>query len=297
MPLRPQKLVLLSLLVATLALVGCAVAALTSQSFTIKADLLNAFLEFSGDIVVVVAMRMASNGRWAALDYGPGKIENFGGFLVGMVMFLGLAGLGLQLAHAFYNPEPVSGVGIRTGLFVAMASCLVDAWIWWQVRQENLRSPSPLLDAFGRTNLNAALVGAMTCFTLSVSLVSRAAWVTYLDIFTAMGLGLFAAHPALQMVRYSFRDLMDQSIAEPLQVIINQHLVHHFDNYLTFDGVRSRCAGSTVFIDIFLGFAPQQSIREIQTTVDKLRAGLERDIPSARVTVISRSHEAGDTTA
>jgi divalent metal cation (Fe/Co/Zn/Cd) transporter len=272
MPLRPQKLVLLSLLVSTVALVGCAVAALTSQSFTIRADLLNAFLELSGDIVVLVAMRMASNGRWAALDYGPGKIENFGGLLVGMVMFLGLAGLGLQLAHAFYNPEPVSGVGIRTGLFVAMASCLVDAWIWWQVRQENRRSPSPLLDAFGRTNLNAALVGAMTCFTLSASLVSRAAWVTYLDIFTAAGLGLFAAHHALQMVR-------------------------HFDNYLTFDSVRSRCAGSTVFIDIFLGFAPQQSIREIQTTVDKLRAGLERDIPSARVTVISRSHEAGDTTA
>ena len=83
------------------------------QSFTIRADLLNAFLELSGDIVVLVAIRMASNGRWAALDYGPGKIENFGALLVEMVMFLGLAGLGLQLAHAFYNPAPVSGVGIR----------------------------------------------------------------------------------------------------------------------------------------------------------------------------------------
>ena len=294
---RGQKLTLLSLSVAAVAVVGCAVASLTSDSLTVRADLLNAFLELSVDAVVFGAMRMASNRRWAALDYGPGKIENLGSLVVGVVMFLGLAGLGLQVIQAFYNPQPVTGVGVRIGLFVAEAFCISDTWIWWQARQENRRNPSQLLDTFGRATLNAALVGAMACFTLSVSLVFHAAWVVYLDVFTALVLGGFAAYHARKIVRYSFRDLVDQAISEPLQVIINQHLVRNFDCYLNLDGVRSRCSGSTIFIDIFLGFHPQQSIREIQTTVDKLRSGLEQDIPSARVTVIPRSHEVAGNTA
>lgn len=295
--LRPQRLVLLSLLTATVAVAGCAVAALTSHSLTIMADLLNALLGFCGDAVLFGAMRMASHGRWAALDYGPGKIENLGSLLVGLGMFLGLVALGVQVVHAFYFPEPVSGVGILIGLVVSLAFCLSDTWIWWQARQVYRHSPSLLLDTFRRATLNDALFSAMACFTLGVSLVFHAAWVAYLDIFTAMALGLFAAHNAGQIVRHSFRDLVDQAIAEPLQVIINQHLVRHFHSYLNLDCVRSRCAGSTVFIDIFLGFHPQQSIREIQATVDNLRAGLERDIPSAMVTVIPRSHEVGDATA
>jgi len=295
--LRGQKLALLSLLSAAVAVVGCAVAALTSHSLTVRADLLNAFLEFSGDVVIFGAMRMASNGRWAALDYGPGKIESVGSLLVGVVMFLGLGGLGLQFVQAFHTPEPVSGVGVRIGLLVAATFCLSDTWIWWHVRQENRRRPSLLLDTFRRATLNAALVGAMACFTLSVSLIFRAAWVAYLDILTALVLCVFAAHHARNIVRHSFLKLVDQAIAEPLQVIINQHLVRNFECYLNLDGVRSRCSGSTIYIEIFLGFHPQQSIREIQTTVDKLRSGLEQDIPSAKVTVIPRSHEvAGSST-
>jgi len=295
--LRGQKLALLSLLVAAVAVLGCAIAALTSDSLTIRADLLNAFLEFSGDVVVFGAMRMANNRSWAALDYGPGKIENLGSLVVGMVMFLGLAGLAVQVVQAFYHPEPVTGVGVRIGLFVAALFCISDTWIWWQVRQENRRNPSLMLDTFGLAALNAAVVGAMACFTLAISVLFQAAWVAYLDIFTAVLLGGFAAHHARKILRRSFQDLMDQAIAEPLQVIINQHLVRHFDGYLNLDGVRSRCSGSTIFIDIFLGFHPQQSIREIQATVDKLRLGLEQDIPSAKVTVIPRSHEVAGNTA
>ncbi|MBJ7260097.1 MAG: cation transporter [Chthoniobacterales bacterium] len=294
---RGQRLALLSLLVAAVAVLGCAVAALTSDCLTVRADLLNAFLDFSGDVVVLGAMRMATNRRWAVLDYGPGKIENLGSLVVGVVMFLGLAGLGVQVVQAVYNPEPVIGVGVRIGLFVATAFCIADVWIWWQVRQESRRSPSQLLDTFRRATLNSALVGVMVCFTLSVALVFQEAWVPYLDIFTALVLGGFAVHHARKIVSHSFRDLMDQAIAEPLQVIINQHLVRNFECYLNLDGVRSRCSGSTIFIDIFLGFHPQQSIREIQATVDKLRAGLEQDIPSAKVTVIPRSHEVADTSA
>jgi len=294
---RGQKLALLSVLLAAVAVVGGAVASVTSDSLTVRADLLNAFLEFSGDLVIFGAMRMANNPRWAELDYGPGKIENLGSLVVGVVMFLGLAGLGAQVVQAFYNPEPVSGVGVLIGLFVAAAFCVSDTWIWRRVRQESRRNPSPLLDTFGRAVLNAALFGAMASFTLGVSWIFQATWVVYLDIFTALVLGGFAAYHARKIVRYSFRDLVDQAIAEPLQTIINQHLVRHFDCYLNLDGVRSRCSGSTIFIDIFLGFHPQQSIREIQATVDKLRLGLEQDIPSAKVTVIPRSHEVVGNTA
>jgi len=291
--LRPEKLVLFSVVIGALALAGCAVAALSSNSLTIKADLLNAVLAFSGDAVLLGAMRIVRNARWAALDYGPGKIENLGSFLVALVMLLGLVGLGIQLLGAVREPEPIRGIGVLIGLIVSLGFCSCDTWLWRQACQAYRRSPSPLLDAFRRASLNAALVGGMAAVTLGLSLFFHGSWLPYLDIFTAIVLGMFAAHHAHQIIRHSLRDLVDQAIAEPLQIIINRHLVQHFESYLHLEGVRSRCAGSTVFIEIFLGFDPQQSIGQIQGTVDMLRAGLERDIPSARVTVIPRSHDAG----
>ena len=289
---HPQKLVILALLLSAAYLAGCGIAAFSSHSLTIQADLLNSFLDFSGDAVLFGAMRLTRHGRWAALDYGPGKIENLGSLVVALVMFLGLVVLGVQVFAAIRSPEAVSGTGILIGLGVAFCFCCLDLYLWWRAEQTYRRSPSPLLDTFRRATLNALLVGAMVCATLASSLVFDGGWMPYLDLLTALVLGAFAFHHARQIIRHSLRDLVDHAIAEPLQVIINQHLVRHFESYLHLEGVRSRCAGSAVFIEISLGFEPGRSIGEIQATADELRAGLERDIPSARVTIIPLSHGA-----
>jgi len=222
--LRPEKLVLFSVVIGAVALAGCAVAALSSNSLTIKADLLNAVLAFSGDAVLLCAMRIARNARWAALDYGPGKIENLGSFLVALVMLLGLVGLGVQLLGAFREPEPIRGIGVLIGLIVSLGFCSCDTWLWRQACQAYCRSPSPLLDTFRRAALNAALVGGMAAVTLGLSLLFHGNWLPYLDIFTALVLGLFAAHHAHQIIRHSLRDLVDHIPSARVIIIPRSHV-------------------------------------------------------------------------
>ena len=84
-------------------------------------------------------------------------------------------------------------------------------------------------------------------------------------------------------------DLLDQSLSEPLQMIINRVLVKHFEAYMSLDRVRSRTAGNAVFVDIFLGFSPDTTMAQVQPVIDDMRATLELEIPHAEVSVISRA--------
>ena len=72
-------------------------------------------------------------------------------------------------------------------------------------------------------------------------------------------------------------------------MIITQVLVKHFDSYLTLDRVRSRTAGNSVFIDIFLGFPADARMADVQPVIDDMCDTLKREIPNAEVAVISRS--------
>ena len=74
-------------------------------------------------------------------------------------------------------------------------------------------------------------------------------------------------------------------------MIVNQHLVIHFDAYENLEKVRSRSSGSDVFIEIFLSFQPQLSISSIQSVINELTAGLEKDIRNSHVTVVASAYQ------
>ena len=115
-------------------------------------------------------------------------------------------------------------------------------------------------------------------------------WTLYLDpLASGITVG-FMIQSAWKLTRHSIHDLLDRSLEEPLQVLINRQLVLAFDEYTSLDGVRSRYSGQNVFIEIFLGFEPQRSLAEIQNITDTIKRNLEAEIPHAEVLIIPRAH-------
>jgi len=125
--------------------------------------------------------------------------------------------------------------------------------------------------------------------TFFVTLMVQEAWVEHLDTIAALVVVATLIHSAWNLIRTALPDLLDQSLSEPLQMIITQVLVKHFDSYLTLDRVRSRTAGNSVFIDIFLGFPADARMADVQPVIDDMCDTLKREIPNAEVAVISRS--------
>ena len=79
--------------------------------------------------------------------------------------------------------------------------------------------------------------------------------------------------------------LTDKTLKEELQLRIDRRLAENFHGYSGFHGVRSRCAGGRVFVEIGLSFPPEQPVGEAMKTVAALEKGIVSDIPCSEVSV------------
>jgi ferrous-iron efflux pump FieF len=222
-------------------------------------------------------------------DYGLGKAETIASLVIGLFMLGSTVLLIMLAAYRFSHPTHIHGLGAWLALMLAGSFFFVNGWILLSNIRHHRQRPSAALEAQIRLFGIKILMDLMVVVAFAVTLLVNAGWVDYLDTIAALVVGATLVQSAWNLIRTALPYLLDQSLSEPLQMIINQALVKHFDAYLSLDRVRSRTAGNTVFIDIYLGFPPDARMQDIQPIIDDMRSRLEREIPNAEVAVISRA--------
>ncbi|MFM1885789.1 MAG: hypothetical protein RL026_946 [Pseudomonadota bacterium] len=284
-----EALSLVGLATTFVGLVAGIVVVLNSNSLALVADLCNALLEFTADLLAYLTFRLLRSQRFAALEYGLGKFENVASLFIGLLMLLSTLLLGGMALQRLSEPVDVGGDGLWLGLATAAVMSVLNARLWWQANGHHQRDPSPLVDAQRRLFASKSLMDGIVFASTLVTVTMAFPGVHYVDTAASLVIGGFMLTHAWRMIRHSLKDLVDHSISEPLQAVINQQLALHFDAYAGLDGVRSRCAGGDVFIEIFLSFEARTPIGDIQGVLDGLRQGVEQHIRNARVTVVARS--------
>jgi len=101
--------------------------------------------------------------------------------------------------------------------------------------------------------------------------------------FLIIGFLLLAGY---REISSSLPDLFDRTLEEELQLLILRELALSFDRYSEFNGVRSRRSGSRIYIEIFLGFDPEEKAGEIHDYADSLKRSLESQIPQSVVSIV-----------
>ncbi len=91
---------------------------------------------------------------------------------------------------------------------------------------------------------------------------------------------------AVSMWRKALPSLLDRTLEEAQQQLINRALVDYFDDYDELSTVRSRLSGTTTLVEIVLGFDASWQIGEVQIVVNKISGTIRTLIPGSRVTVI-----------
>eukprot|EP00825_Cyclidium_porcatum_P033870 TRINITY_DN357_c0_g1_i4.p9 TRINITY_DN357_c0_g1~~TRINITY_DN357_c0_g1_i4.p9 ORF type:complete len:167 (-),score=9.03 TRINITY_DN357_c0_g1_i4:3806-4306(-) len=116
--------------------------------------------------------------------------------------------------------------------------------------------------------------------------LTQYSWAMYIDpavSFIIIGFLLLAGY---REISASLPDLFDKTLDEELQLVILRELSSSFDRYHEFHGVRSRRSGSRIYIEIFLGFDPEQKMGDVQDFIDFLKGSLEALIPGSVVAII-----------
>jgi len=284
-----ENLTLIAVVTCAIELVLSGLIAYISHSLLMAADMFNSAIEFASAFVAYLVFRMLRRNQRGLFDYGLGKAENIASLLIGLFMLISTIILVVLALYRFLHPERIGGLGVWLALGLAGIFGIVNLGILISNLRHYRAAPSPALAAQTRLFGVKILMDLMVMGTFFVTLMVQEAWVEHLDTIAALVVVATLIHSAWNLIRTALPDLLDQSLSEPLQMIITQVLVKHFDSYLTLDRVRSRTAGNSVFIDIFLGFPADARMADVQPVIDDMCDTLKREIPNAEVAVISRS--------
>ncbi len=282
-----EKLARAAVGVQMLAMVWALASALTSNSLTLAADALGGSLEVASCILAYISLRLQRGSYRFLLDYGIGKLETLASLFIGFFTGLGALFVLYEAIRSTLAPSPVTGRGIWIGLIGCLVIASLCARLWWQLKEHAKRHPSPITTTQMRIQAIGFWSAVGVSLPLACSLIAHGSWVRYLDIAVSIAIGTFTARMGWQMIRHALPDVLDQSLSEPLQTVINQHLVAHFDHYEMFEKVRSRTSGSDIFIEIFLSFDPSTSIGTIQSVTDSIKNSIGQQISGAHVLVIA----------
>ena len=236
-----------------------------------------------------MAWRILRAGRTAGaqgFDYGTGRLQTLGG-VVGAVLYVGLLlVLAMVSVQRCFHPVELDRTFTGAGALLQLVAFAVDGWLWLRIRRLARQEFSPVLEMQWQSARADALASLAVFASLGLTLILfQYSWATYLDPFFSLVYIGYAGVSFLPGLMDGIRELSDKSLQEDLQLRIDRRLAENFHGYSAFHGVRSRRSGGRVFIEVALSFPSGQSVAAALETVERLRRGMESDIPGSEVRV------------
>jgi len=289
--LATEKTILLGIVYDLVSLLVCGGIGVWSDSLTMIADMARGAILVGFTALSLTTLRRINRGRFSLYDYGTGKLEQMFSLIVSLELACAAAGFAFK-AFERAGSDPGAADGSALALAAAAAATLdfvCNAWQYALIVKVARGNVSPIVRsevAARRVDLITALVVVVAVATSSVASERLSVWA---DTLGTLFVAAYMVKTAYGILKSALPDLLDRTLDEDMQVMINRRLADHFDDYDAFIRVRSRRTGSVVLIELELGFAASTTMGAIQPVVDALRDGIEADITNARATVIPRS--------
>jgi ferrous-iron efflux pump FieF len=282
-----QKLVFTGLCMDFLILIPETIAFILSGSVTLLSDVIKCANEMLATAFALLIIRRVTLGGKFSYDYGMGKFESLTRIITGGVMFASLCILFLFSTFRILNPEPLDIHAALIGIPLMILASIADSYHWRTYHRRAEKEPTPIIEAQWRLRRAKTFSDLLILVALVLSVIFAASsWAEYIDpvvSFIIIGFLLLAGY---REISSSLPDLFDKTLDEELQLLILRELAHSFDKYAEFHGVRSRRSGRRIYIEIFLGFDPEERAGDVQDFAMSLKQTLESRIQGSVVSVV-----------
>lgn len=249
-------------------------------SVALMSDALESTVNVATAVAAMVAIRIAQRPPDHDHPYGHHKAEFFSAVLEGVMIILAallILHAAWQAIQAPHLPEtPGLGLAINAG-----AGCLNALWAYVLItRGRRLRSPALLAD--GQHLFADVLTSVGVILGVGLALAFR--W-PVLDPALAALVALNILWSGWRVMAKSLSGLMDEAVeAERLQEI-RAVISASADGAIEAHDLRTRHAGSMIFIDFHLVVAGQTPVSEAHAICDRIEQALKKNLPDAQITI------------
>lgn len=254
--------------------------ALTSGSMAVMASAIDSLLDILMSGINFMAIRQAEQPPDENHPFGHGKFETLATFFQALVITCSGAWIiyeaSLRLAKGDKLENVDQGIGILA--FSAVISWFIARYLLKVAKQTD--STALEADALHFSMDIYSNLGLMVGL-----LLVRWLEIYWLDAALSILVASYILHEALQLLKRSLTDILDQELPDDIKHQVHELISSHEAPLSGYHGLRTRRAGSLKIMDFHLEVCKEMSVAEAHKIADSLEKKIEKTIPGADVII------------
>jgi divalent metal cation (Fe/Co/Zn/Cd) transporter len=291
--LHKQKNVALYQLIAEAPnLIALIVLAAMSGSLILAVDALGSVtLMIQAWIVFAISKKLAKNESHE-YDYGMGKFESFGGLIANILLQIGLIAVLVSSIHALFEPTHPSDILIYA-IALKLVNTSIDFFLYFLQRKVNKMMSGKLVEAEHHLMKENLAFDFISLTAIAIMYIFReGVFVVYFEPVVCILYASFMIYSIIKPLKQCTYDLLDKTMDEELQFKIIRAMGAGYDLYDSFETVRTRSSGQTVYIDLLIGFDEEKTYAQIKESYEKLEKLVKAEVPNCIVSFVITDNDA-----
>jgi cation diffusion facilitator family transporter len=250
-----------------------------TRSISISAQAMDSFLDLFSIGFTTVAVRMSVAPADDEHPFGHGKIEGISALIQAFLVLVAGAFIIYSSIQRIIHRTTISP---DTGIVVMLISIVASFWLAQHLHRVAKATDSAAIEASARMikadfySAAGVLLGLVAVYFTKLQI---------LDPIIALIMVVFVLKASYDIVLRAFRELIDYSLPEDEQEILNSCIKEHFTQLVDFHAVRSRRAGSERFVDLHLVMPRYVSVEDAHKMCDHLEQDIKDKLPNTNVVI------------
>jgi ferrous-iron efflux pump FieF len=252
---------------------------IATGSVAILGSLVDSGMDALASVVTLISIRQAAQPPDRAHRYGHGKAEAIGafvqaGFVLGSAFFLAN-----EAVRRLLSPQPLEQSGL--GVAVLLLACVLTAALLGFQRYVVRRTGSIAIRA---DSLHYRSDLLMNLAVIAILVLTEVTGSTLVDPLFGLALVLVLLFSAVAVARRALDMLMDRELPAAQRASIRTLALQHPRAHDVHD-LRTRRAGSDVFIELHLELDGELSLEQAHAITHEVEARIRAAFPSADIIV------------
>jgi len=278
--LTPRRLLLASVVVATLTIVLKTLAWQLTGSVGLLSDAMESFVNLASAIFALVMVTVAERPPDEAHPYGHHKAEYFSSGFEGILIVGAALGIIWAASHRLFDPQPLERLG--WGLGLSIVSSVFNGLLAWVMHHSARVHRSIALEADSKHLVTD--VWTSVGVVVGIGLVWMTGWL-WLDAVVAIGVALNILREGVSLVRRSSQGLMDEALEPQVLDDIHRTLAEFAHPTIRFDHVTTRQAGQRRFVDLHMHMPSSWTLGRAAALRTSVEQALMSAVPGLRASI------------
>ncbi len=247
-------------------------------SVALLSDALEGTVNLTGAIVMLVVLGIAALPPDEEHAYGYTKVEYFASGFEGMLILIAAIAIAVTAVERLLTPRPLEQV--TAGLIISAIASVINYAVARQLFKAGSQHRSIALEADAQHLMTDVWTSAGVI--AGVAAAAFTGW-QILDPLVALAVAAHIVWTGIQLVRRSFRGLLDQALPEQERATVEKILTSYRAQGIGFHAIRTRQAGARSFVSLHVLVPDEWTVAHGHDLLENIEGEIRAVLPGVHV--------------